>query len=321
MPSDQEYLAAAGIDAETGGPANAAPDTASTPTPGAEAPTPSDLFEVGEYKIPGNAEWKLAHDGKIVKVPASTLANTYRQAQHLEGKYKSFNQERQAFEQQKAEAQAAMAFKQKYGALQEWSEKNPNDFQTIWDIYQNRDKHLLAAKAQPQGVQGAQVGQQGQQLSPFVDEISNLKKTVGELMQTKQSWDTYQQDQRMQKDTQQIWGEKETFQKSYPEINLEERDPDGVTLWAKIMRHGVEQRIPNFKTAAMDFLESRLQDTWAARSRNEVVKGFKQDRQQGIMQRSATPITGQGQSKPVDTKKMSYAELSELAKGGGFASA
>lgn len=317
MPSDQEYAQALGIDAETGG--ASAPDTASTPAPAASEAKPVEYFELGTQRYPTTTEFKVTHDGKIQNVPYSTMANAWRQAQHFEGKYKSFNQERQIWAQEKAKYDAALAFQQKYGPLQKWSEKNPKDWETIWNLYQNRDQHILEARAGAAPTT-AKPGQAPGGINPaLIEELTNLKKTVGDLVQTKTQFDQYQNDQRMHRDTQQIWGEKEAFQKSYPEINLDERDPDGVTLWAKVMQHGVQQRIPNFKTAAMDYLEARLQDTWAARSRNEAVKGLQTERRQGIVQRSATPIQGQGPTKPIDIRKLSYAEIAEMAKNGAFA--
>lgn len=321
MPTDQEHLAKAGIDAETGGSVSNTPDTASTAdasAPQTEAPKQTEFFEIGENKFPTNTEFKLAHDGKVLKVPYSTLANTYRQFSHLQDKHKTFNEDRQKWEAQKSEYDQAMAFKQKYGALQDWSEKNPKDFETIWNLYQNKDKHLLEAQVQSNP---AQVGgmNQSNQFKPFIDEISNLKQQLQGLNDFKGTFENKQKEEREAKDTEMILGEKNQFQKDYPEINLEERDPDGVTLWAKVMQYGIQSRLPDFESAALKYLKPRLQDTWASRARNEVVKGFKTDRQQGIVQRSAQPITGQGQSKTTDPRKMSYAELADMAKSGHFA--
>lgn len=326
MPTDSEYLAKAGIDAETGG--ASAPDTASNvsttetaPAATAEATKPTEYFEINGQQFPTSTEFKLAHDGKIVKVPYGTMANVYRQATHFEDKNKKFNEERQKWEAQKTSVDQALAFKEKYGPIQEWSEKNPTEWEKLWNVYQNKDKHLLESQLAPHGAGAAKVGAQAElnQLKPLLDEISKMKAELGGLNEVKSQWEKTQEAQREAKDVEFVKNEMSTFQKDYPEINLEERDPDGVTLWAKVMKFGIDSRLPDFESAALKFLKPRLQDTWASRARNEVVKGFKTDRQQGIVQRSATPILGQGQSKTIDPSKMSYAEITEAAKNGSFA--
>lgn len=310
--NDQEYLAMAGIkETESEG---QAPETVSTEP---QAQPAGEMFEIGNFKIPANSEARFTHDGGFQKVPLNTIINGYRQVAHLQQKHKTWNEERSVWEKQKAEYESAKAFKDKYGAIQEWSEKNPNDWKSLEEIWKNKDRHLLEARTmgQSQPLQGAQVGQQNNpNFKPFIDEMSQLKQDLSELKTFKQSFDQEQTSKREQEDTNYVLGQKDSFQKEYPEINLEERDMDGVALWAKVMRYGVNNHIPDFETAALKFLKPRLIDTISARARNEAVNGVKNDKRQGIIKRSSTPMTGQGEPKLPNPKNLSYAEIAEMFK-------
>jgi hypothetical protein len=307
--NDQQYLDLAKVtDAET-------PETApTTPEVASEAnAAPVEMFELGDQKFPSTLEAKIAHGGEILKVPLSKMANTYRQFQHLQDKWtKEYKPKIEDYEKNLPEYQAAKQFKDKYGQLQEWSEKNPKEWETLWNLYQNKDKHLLESKIQPP-IENAQLGN-NPNFKPFVDEITALKNQLNDLVGFKQAFENKEKEAKLQADTEYVKGEVETFKKEYPEINLEERDPDGVTLWAKIMKFGIDKNLPDFESAAMKFLKPRLIDTWSSRARNETVKGIKTDNRQGIVKRSATPITGQGAAPTIDPKKMSYAEMTEYFK-------
>lgn len=304
-----------------------APAATQAPTPQQAPVTPDkavEMFELNGQRFPTSLEFKIPHGGSVKNVPYSTLMNTYRQATHLEDKYKSFNTEKSEFQKQIEEYQALKAQKEKFGALQDWSEKSPEEFKVIWDMYQNRNQHLLASKAglTPQAqMQNAQAGlTQGQnqglapeQLRPFVEEISSLKKQLGEFSQFKSQFDQEQQTKKEQADVNFVREEMKTFQTRYPEINLQEKDPDGVLLWAKIVKHGVDNQIPTFKAAALDFLEDRVLDTVSSRARNSTTQSIKTDKANGIIARSPTPFN-KGQSTKIDPKSMSWSEAGQAAK-------
>lgn len=321
MATDQEYLAEAGIDAETGAAVTSAETTAaSTPTeqaPQTEQQKAVEMFEVSGQRYPVDTKFKITHGGKVLEVPYNTLANTYRQWSHMQDKWNTeYKPKITEFEKLRPEFDKYKGFYDKYGQLQTWSEQNPEDWNVLWDLYQNRDKHVLAAKAGAQGQAMAET-QNNPNLQPLVETIAQLKQELGDLRSFKSSFEQEQQKKQELADTEMIQGEVNEFKKSYPEINLDEKDPDGVTLWAKVMKFGVDNRLPTFKAAANLYFEERLRDVWSTRARTETVKGFQSDRQAGVLKRSASPITGQS-AKPINLKGMSYAEIAEMAKNGHF---
>jgi len=326
--NDAEYLAKANVAADVGETQSQDPaavsdtQTQAQPTQTAEQKA-IEMFEMGDQKYPANAEIKIVHNGQILKVPASKVLNTYRQFEHLQNKWANeYKPKIESFEKLRPEYEQAKAFKDKYGQIQEWSEKNPKDWETLWNLYQNKDKVLLESKVAPQqqsAFEAAQVGNTNNpNLKPLIDELTQIKAELSQYKTAKEQWEAKQQEIRAQKDTEFVMGEVDSFKKEYPEIDLEEVDPDGVKLWAKIMKFGIDNKLPDFETSAMKFLKPRLIDTWSSRARNEAVKGLKADNRQGIVKRSATPLQGQDAQAKIDPRKMSYGDIAELFKSGQF---
>jgi hypothetical protein len=318
--NDYEYLAEAGIDAETGN-APEANATAATPTETTQPETAQtaeqkavEMFELQGNKYPVTTEFQLTHGGKILKVPYSKMANTYRQWEHMQDKWtKEYKPKIDEFEKLRPEYDRYKGFYDKYGALQEWSEKNPDQWARLWEMYQNKDRHLLAS--QVQGTPDAQANPLGANLDPFIQKITELEQKLGKYDQHFQTLEQKEKEAQEAKDVEFVKTEIHTFQKEFPEINLDERDPDGVALWAKVVTWGLQNGYHEFKPAALMYLQDRVKDAWESRARSEALKGLKTDRQNGIVKRSATPLSGQGNTAAMkDTRKMSYGEIAELSK-------
>lgn len=257
-----------------------------------------------QNKLPVNAELEFVEGGKPIRQSLSTILNHYRQRSELDKRYGEFKKERESWDSEVGDRETYIQQKEKFGALQDWSEKNPEEFQTIWDMYQNRDKHLLASKVQAET--GAQVPQ------AVLNEISSLKAELSGLKEFKSQFDKQQEEIKDQKAYEAVSSEMESFKKDFPEFNLEEAQEDGLPLFKHILIHGVRRGIDDFRLAAQDYLGPKLHEALIARGRNEAVKSVRQDKQQGIVSRSSKPGTGQSD---LDTSKMSWADLNKLAKG------
>lgn len=311
MPIDSEYLAQAGIQDTPEGVVEQTPSTGET-VPAQSAPTPEqkvEMFEFAGQQFPVNSEFKLTHGGKILKVPAQSMFNTYRQHQHKEDKWNEYKPKIDEFEKMRPEYDRYKGFYDKYGKLQEWSEQNPKQWNQLYDMYQQKDKLLMGAPADQPG----QVNNQ-----PFIEEITRLKEEIGQMKPILDSYSKDQEEKREADDVNFVKNEIDVIQKKYPEINLQEKDPEGVTLYAKICNWGINNGYKKFTPAAREYLADRIEDTIASRARNEAMKSIKTDKQNGIISRSPTPTLGK-EGKPINVKGMSYAEIAQMAKQGAFA--
>ena len=272
-----------------------------------EAPVSAPDIEQADYylgdkanKLPINAEFQIQHDGKPIRAPLSTILNHYRQRASLDGQYSQFKTEKETWEKERGDIEQYKAMKQKYGDIQDWSEKNPKEWETLYEMYQNRDKHLLQAKAPDPN------------LNPLIEEFANVKKELGSLKEFKSEFDRKQELEGNQKAFDEVSKEAETFGKAWPEINLAEKNAEGLDLKRQIIVFGARQGLNDFDTAAYKFFGPKLFEIVQQRARTETVKGIKQEKQQGIIGRSPQPVAGKEDVRP--TKNKSWGELAKEAK-------
>jgi hypothetical protein len=315
MPSDTEYLEQAGL-TESGDPVGSPSQGSETPsvTPQTAEPTAAEMFELQGHKFPVSTEFQLVQDGKTQKVPYNSLLNGYRRATHYQQKHEEFLKQQKEWEEKLKGFDTYKGFHDKYGALQEWSEKNPDDWKRLEDIWRNKDQHLLAAKTT-----GA--GADPQAVNPLVQEISELKKQFQEQVKPfLEQQKSREEQERIDKDVQAVKGEITDFQKEFSEIDLQEKDPDGIPLWSKIVQWGTSKGYVDFTSAAMVYLKPRIVEIMGLKARETAMKSVKEDQKAGIVKRSSGPIlpNGAAPSKPV--RSLSYAEIAEQAKSGLLAS-
>jgi len=276
-------------------------ETENTPSTNTSAPELAEYY-LGDKanKLPLNAEFAFTEGGKTVKAPLSTVLNHYRQRADLDKKYESLKADRAAWEQERGDIETYKTLKAKWEALQNWSEQKPEEFQTIWDLYQNKDKHLLQQKAgDPQS-------------TALVEELAALKQELSGLKEFKSSFEKQRELEEKQKALNEVEQEASDFQKEWPEIKLDQVDEKGISLKHQIMVYGLEKGIPDFESAALKFLKGKLLEVASQRSRAEAVKGLKQEAKIGVIARSSTPF-GNGQNSQVNPK-MSKSELMKLAR-------
>jgi len=314
--NDQEYLAKAGIDAETGGAPAPATESTEPQTASAAQQAQVEMFEINGNKYPVTTEFPVNHNGAVNKVPYSTMMNGYRQFLHVQPKHMELTKKLEGYK----DFDKYKGFHDKYGQIQEWSEQNPDDWSTLYKMFENRNQHLLESKIGSPG-EAQTESQSAFNAQPLVEKIAQLEKQIGDLSGVASKYQTYEQKQQEAQDVSAVKVEIETFSKEFPEINMEERDPDGIALWAKIVQYGLENNYTEFTPAAMMFLKQQIADTYMGRARKEAMGAVKQDNKNGVVKRSATPFSGQGQgASQQNIKNMSYSEIAEMAKQGAFAS-
>lgn len=278
-------------------PTEAAPEVA-TPAPQAQSiETLEILLNGNPFKLPTNVEIPIKHNGQIMKQPLSNLLNSYRQGTHIEEKLKEYRTLKEQLEAERGELDQFRSLKDKYGAIQDWSEKNPQEWERIWDLYQNKERALVGA---PNGD------------NQYLEHIAALKKELGEMRDWRSQFEKEREDTKLRQETEALKQEVEEFKKEWPEIDLDETNLDGVSLRGQIMQHGLSKGVGDFQLAAMSYLRPRLLEIASQRGRTEAVKGVQSDKQQGIIARSSTPMTGQGSE--VDPSKLSKADRAAMAK-------
>lgn len=259
-------------------------------------------YNGNNIRLPMNHEIPIPNEGGIQNVQLSTLLNKYRLASHLENKQKEWKEKMTTFEQEQAEFGNWKELHNKYGAIQKWSEEEPDQWQALWDLYQNKDIHLAG----------------DQQNNALLQEINNLRNELGGLKEFQQSVMSEREEAEVNSQVDSVNSEIASFKEEFSHINLDETDLDGISLRGNILKFGAEGNYPNFRAAALDYkfpdgtpLLTKLIDTVKREGRNEAVKAVKQDNRNGILSRSSTPNLGQGQN--VDVRRLSSDDRDDMA--------
>ena len=247
------------------------------------------------HKIPINAEFPVKHNGQVHKAPLDKLFTAWRERSHYDDKFRGLKEERSKFDQERGDFEAFTAMKQKFGDIQNWSEKNPDQWNALWDMFQNRDQHLAQ-------------GDESQ--SYLAKEIAAMREELGGLREFKSSHEQEMERRQQAEDVASVEKEIAAFTEEFPDIDLGEKDPDGITLKANIVSFGIDHNMPDFESAALKYLKPRLVQTAEMKGRKETVAQVKKDHAAGVMGRSQTPFSGKGD---VDPRKMSRDDVKDAA--------
>jgi len=252
-------------------------------------------------QLPYEMQIALKHNGQVMDVPLEKMANAYRQVEHLQSKQKEFLTKEQTYQQKLQEAQEAMQFRSKYGALQEWSEQNPEAFERLWSLYESKDQLL----GQAQG---------NEALSPLMAEMTQLKSKLSQIEPEFMSWKQAREQEAEQKDVQLVQTQMDDISKEYPFIDLGEKDLDGIDLRSRIIQHGLDNGFRDFETAFFTYpgLRQRLSQGIRESVMSEKAKQIKTDSRNGIIARGSTPSTVKP-SEPVNVKRLSPNERDSMA--------
>lgn len=270
---------------------------AEQPVASEETPTVENFSSVdGKINVPLNAEFGVKHNGQLVNTPLEKIINHYRQGLNYEDKFKAFNESKQKFETERGDFDQFNSLKEKFGGIQDWSEKNPQDWERLYDMFKNKEQYLLG-------------NQQPGENTQLVNQIATQQKAIDELLGKVSTFEQAQEQTQQQRDMQEVEKEIAEVKKEFGErINLDEKEIDGTTLRDRIISWGIENKMPTFKAAFNSFpgIMSKLLETAASTGRNEVVKGIKSDAKEGVVARSSTPF---GQGETLDPKKLSEDQL------------
>lgn len=295
-------------------------------TQNVSAPPPSTKpVEEFEYylggkpsKLPGNAEFSFKHGEKASKIPVSQLINAYREFTHLKPKFQQLTEQEKKLQAQMGDLEAFNKKKEAlapFEKLQEWSLKRPDAFEFVMKHMKLDENGLLTLDPSA----SSPISPQNDGLNSV---ISALRDEIGGLKSWKETWEKEQAQVREQKEMSAIDEETKGLQSYLKDkgfdVDLDEQDENGISLRARIYKHGAENGIERVKAAALDYLADTLFDKAVQRGRTEAVKGVKGDAKAGIISRSSTPQNGE--KPPIDVRRMNpqdrmnaaLAELREL---------
>lgn len=255
-------------------------------------------------RIPSNAEIALKHDKEVQRVPLSKMVNGYRQVSHAEAKFAEAAKIKDQFTKTQTEyqkAQETLKGLEQYKALQEWSvgleKQNPAGYKLLMETIDRIKNGTLTPEGTPD------------QLA-LNSTITDLRNQLEELRGWKSQFEEQQQREKALEDRKFVDNEIATIKKSFPEINLDEADENGIRLSTKVENWGADKGYLNFTDAFHAHFRDQIAAILVQRGKNEAVKGIKKDSAEGILARSSTPFNN---GHPAEVSGKEYGDLATEA--------
>jgi len=224
--------------------------------PEPQAETPAQSFR---KEITVNGE-------KIVVDDEAKYDQWAQQGRHYSQQMAELNQQRQAWEQEKADMQSRL---NRYQEVDSYAKENPEWWNHVEQNYNSRDAGQLTPE-----IKAA--------LEPVLKDFSEVKEFANKLQ-------IERQEELAKKEDEALKQEVSNLSKEYPEIDFTAAGQDGQSFELQILKHAEAQGIPSFRAAFLDYHQGQLQKIYEARGRKAAEDAIAQRAKQGILGRTQAP--------------------------------
>lgn len=251
-----------------------------------------------EQKTDAEISFEFNHGGKPIKATREQLIKWAQQGYDYPQKMQEFNKQRtefetraQAFERQRQEYEAKFA---PYQQINEWAEKNPQDWARLQQSYQQ------ARQTQP-GIDPniAPV------LQKYESELSEVKSFLNQIK-------SKEQEQLRQSEDAKLEAEMKSIRDTYKDLDFDTPDNEGKSLDYKVLEYAKANGIRSYKTAFNDFYLPNLLTRAETLAKQDVSKTIQKNSKLGVLGKSS-PTQGRQYSEPKNIKNQSYDDLAREA--------
>lgn len=236
-------------------PSSAEPAT-SSPEPAKEPPPP-------EYK-----EYEFNARGQAIKIkendPRFTqfLSQGYDYSQNTQ----TMKAEREAFEKSRGEWEKNWS---PYKEIDQYAKENPDWWAHLEQSYRQK-------LSTPEGVPDPVKQYLDQRLEPVAKDIPLMKEFLQEMQTQKM------EKQRADGDAQLATAIK-SIQTKYPDLDFAAKDDSGLSLERRIVAHAVENGIPTFRAAFLDYYHDSLEKQAEARGKETFMQEMNKRKKLGLL--------------------------------------
>lgn len=244
-----------------------------------------------QQQAQAQAELEFTWNGQSIKAPFSDprikqwASQGYDYAQRIQ----QFNQERQAFENQRKEFGS---LESRYKEVDEYAKANPDWWERVEGAYL-ADKNKLDPSNPINPV-----------LQKFEQKLTEQEKFINSIKEKEQQAFNAQEDAKLD-------SEIKSIQEKYPDINLSSVDETGKSLELRVLDHAAKNGIKSFQTAFRDLLHDDLLKRTEEKGKLAAQKEMQAKRKAGLLGTSSTPLKGITESRNVKNK--SYNDLLDEA--------
>lgn len=251
--------------------------------------TPSrDIPMNAPAPTPTAQEYAFKAHGKEIKAPIDKILQWASMGYEYPQKAADLNKQQQDFAKRQSEFDSKYKDVESkwapYKEVDEFAAKNPDWWRETQAAYQQK---MQGANSNPELLQ---LKQELAEIKQFRDEVLNEKKTIK----------TEQEDKSLA-------SEVESIRKSFPNIDFDSPDTEGLNLEMRILKHASEIGTQNFRVAFRDYYHDHLLGKAREEGKESVSKEIQKRTKLGILGETPKPTKG---LKPAENVKgKSYDQL------------
>lgn len=236
-----------------------------------EAPSPETA--------PQPKEWELDWNGQKIKADEDKFRKWAQQGYDYNQKMSSFNQKQQdserAFQQKQQEWETKYS---PYREIDQYVKENPS----WWD-------HVEKSYQQAQNPPQAQIPDELKSyLDPIVKDYSQVKDFIQDYQRQVIEQQARQQEEQAKQHDTQLDGEIKSISQKY-NLDFAQQDESGQSLEARVLNHALQNGIPTFKSAFLDYYHENLEKLAESRGKESAMNDIKKRKQLGLLGESSTP--------------------------------
>lgn len=180
-----------------------------------------------------------------------------------------------------------------YQQFDEWTQKNPNDWKTIEQLWKEKQNSIQT-----------QDGNTAQLPPEIVQTIDQLKADREERLLREKEEARTKADSTLNQDI-------ESIRSQWPNLDFDTKGEGGKSLMQKVLDHGIQNGIPNFKAAFRDYYFDEAVKSGQEKGKEQVTKTIQKNSRLGLL--GKTPDRKSSDSNAVDLTGLDMNQVHKLA--------
>lgn len=242
-------------------------------------------------------EIEFTAGGKPIKAPWEKALQWASQGYDYSQKMAEFKRQQAAWEEQRqAELKKYEDQYSPYKTIDEYAKQNPDWWKHVESSFVSRTNG----------------GAQNASANPDLDALkAQIRSELeAEFNPIKEQFQTIQEEREAKKreaeDTT-LDAEVKGIRDKYPNLPWDTADESGLSLEARVLKHGVDNNFPTFRAAFLDYAHDDLQKLAEDRGKETYLQSIKQQSKQGLLGKTQAPTKGIAPAEAIKNK--SYNDL------------
>jgi hypothetical protein len=236
---------------------------------GNEAPPQAEQSPQPQSAAPEPREFEFNHRGQAIKIKENDprMVQWMQQGYDYSQNINAFKGERETWEKQRQDWESKW---NPYKEVDQFAQTNPDWWKHVEQSYQQR---LSTPVDIPEPVK--------QYLEPIIKDYSMVKGFV-------QDYQKQQIEKQQAEEDAQLNEAIKSIQGKYKDLDFSAKDESGLSLEQRVLNHAIENNLPNFRAAFLDYYHDNLEKLAEARGKEMTMKDFEKRKKLGLLDEKPT---------------------------------